>query len=203
MNIKNKCITSFLLLLSFSCFGQDLRIFNHELDLEEVTESEALDQFKASEDYKFITIGKELHSLVFEIEDQIFKYNSYVLKADSIKSDCYKLNQIGLSSERLEITKYNFDRLKSKSEELIEYFRIKLGEPTKKEVITTNFWNENDPTNGEKIMMAVWVKDDVKLKIIFSLTGNEKHNSYAYELRISKFKDYLGNLKLQPWWDGY
>jgi hypothetical protein len=46
----------------------------------------------------------------------------------------------------------------------------------------------------------MWLIDGQKLKVDFSIDG--EHGQYFYLLRIQRFKDYYGNLKLPPWWDG-
>ena len=203
MKFRIKYLSIFIMFFTISSSAQELEIFNHELYEKSMTLCEALEEFKLTEDFKFVGIGKNLNSLVVEVDDHIFKSKSFVLIKDTLNNQIYQLNQIGTRSNRLPISERNFLKLKLKIEELIKHYKSKLGEPTKTEINEYNFWKEAFQKSSDKIIMAVWDKNEVKFKLEFTITGDEKHHPFAYELRISKFKDYYGNMELPPWWNGY
>jgi hypothetical protein len=166
-----------------------------------MTLCEAIEEFELTENFEYMRIGKNLNSLVVNLEDELFRYNSFVLIQDSINDQIHQLNQIDLSTFRFGITEQNFQKLKLKTEELIEHFTSKFGEPTKSVINEDNFWSETFQKGFDTIIMAVWDKDEIKFQIDFTITG--EHKLYKYQIRIHKFKDYWGNMKLPPWWNGY
>lgn len=189
--------------ISINASSQDFDFFEYPLNSNKITLAEAIEKYVNNDkiDFKYIKIGKRLHSLVVNYDHKIFTNNSYVLIRDTINSNQFSLNQIGLSSREFYIKEENFIKLLDETNKLIHQFEKKYGKPT-------NYVNNEDRYFGQKnekisgdIITSTWVFKDTKLKISFIKGGD--HGHFRYQLRINKFQDYLGNIKLPKWWDGY
>jgi len=157
--------------------------------------------FDDKQDFKFIKIGKGLHSLVLKYEEGIFRNKSFVLIRDTINSNLFSLNQIGLHARDFRISKENFDTLLNETNSIVNQFKNKYGEPTKIVDRKERYFGQNDKDIADDIIAVTWDTNNVKLKITFSKAGEK--GPYWYQLRISKFQDYYGNMKLPESWNGY
>ena len=183
--------------------SQDFTVFEHPLNSNKITLYQAIEKYVNSDekDFKFIKIGKRLHSLVLKYDHKTFKNTSFVLIKDTINSNQFSLNQVGISSKEFHVNKENFKKLLNETNRIIKQFEDKHGEPTKSINNKERYFDENNAKITGDIIATTWVSNNVKLKITFSKEGG--HGHYRYLLTISKFQDYLGNMKLPKWWNGY
>jgi hypothetical protein len=147
------------------------------------------------QEFKFIPYDTSFFSISsYDNNSTIFGLWTYVVRNDS-------LNQLGFSSLSLPINGEWFDKLSKFADSAIQVFTKKYGEPIKDTVVKTNFFQAGRKYKGGDIRKAMWLIDGQKLKVNFSIEG--EHGQHSYVLRMERFKDYYGNMKLEPWWDGY
>jgi len=183
--------------------SQDFAFLEYPLYAEKVTLIQAIEKYGVNDynDFEFIRIGKRIHSLVWKYDHKIFKTNSYVLLRDTINSNQFSLNQIGLSSNELLVNEKNFKKLLDETNKIRKQFEEKYGKPTKDVNNKERYFDQSKMETVGDIIATTWESNNVKLKITFMKGG--EHGRYRYHLRIHKFQDYLGNMKLPEWWDGY
>lgn len=201
--MKRIIIISLLsLVLLIEVRGQDLSCFDFPLYTEKVTLCEAIEKYGnnsiGEEDFKFVKIGKRMHSIVLKYENGVFENKAFALLRDTISSSEFSLNQIGLSSKEYQLKEKNFNLLLKETNRLLDLLEEKYGPPTKLENLKDRYYGqENDHVPG-KIIKATWDKNNIKLQIKFAKDG--PYNHYFYSLKIRKFKDYIGNMKLPEGW---
>jgi len=201
--MKKIIITTFLsFIILINVRSQDLTFFDIPLNSGKVTLCEAIEKYgtngNGNDDFKYGKIGKRMHSLVFKYEHKIFKNNAFVLFRDSINFSEFSLNQIGLSSREYLITEKNFNKLLKETNKVLKQLEDKYGSPSKIENLTDRYYGEENDKIPGKIIKATWETNNVKLQIEFAKDGPPGHHFYS--LKIHKFQDYIGNMKIPKGW---
>jgi hypothetical protein len=193
-----KSIITFLTLsvLTIPAFGQSLALFETKLYAEKVTLCDLLNKYvNKRQDFKFNSFDTSFFSISsYDNSSTIFGYWTYAIRNDS-------LNQLGFSSLELPITAEWFGKLSKLADSVINVFTIKYGKPDRDTIVKKNFFQKGKRNSTGDIRKAIWLIDGQKLKVDFSMDG--EHGQFSYLLRIQRLKDYYGNMKLPPWWDGY
>ncbi len=183
--------------------SQDFTFFDFSLNKEKLTLCQAMEKYGINDKdaFHYIQIGQRLHSLVVQYDHKIFSNHSYVLLRDTVDTSQFWLNQIGLSSKMFSVTNTHFKRILDETHQLINQFKLKYGEPTKYVDNEDRYFGQKNEGIAGDIVAITWDCNNVKLKITFAKEG--EHGVYHYHLRVDKFQDYLGNMKLPKWWNGY
>lgn len=184
-----------VLLTSFSV-GQTVDVFDTKLYSEKLTKCDLISKFiEQNRDFKYTYFDTSFFSISsYDNKSKIFGNWSFVSRLDS-------LDQIAFSSLDLPITLEWFNALYRQADTLMKIFTTKYGQPAKSSTNQKNFYQNGKKYLPGDIIKAMWQIDGQKLKVEFIIDG--EHNDFHYSLRISRFKDYYGNVKLPPWWDGY
>ena len=193
---KNIIIFLLLSVLTSKTSGQSLSLFDTKLNSEKITLCDLLTKYvDTKKEFKFTPFDTDFFSISsYTNNSTIFGYWSYVIRHDS-------LNQYGFSSLTLPINSEWFKKLNQLADSVINLFTIKYGTPIKDTVAKNNFYRKDKKYRSGDIRKAMWLIDGQKLKVDFFISG--EHEQYSYLLRILRFKDYYGNSKIPPWWDGY
>ena len=182
--------------LTICASGQSLALFDTKLYAEKVTLCDLLNNYVSKrQEFKFISFDTSFYSISsYDNNATIFGHWNYVVRNDS-------LNQLGFSSLALPITDEWFQKLSRLADSAINVFTTKFGKPNRDTLVKKNFFKKGKRNAIGDIRKAMWFIDGQKLKVDFIIDG--EHGEYSYLLRIQRFKDYSGNMKLPPWWDGY
>lgn len=191
----------FIVLLVFSistisASAQSLSLFDTKLYAETTTLCDLLNKYvDKRQEFKFTSFGTSFFSVSsYDNNSAIFGHWTYVVRNDS-------LNQLEFSSLASPINAEWFNKLSKLADSTIHTFTAKYGKPFRDTVVKRNFFHLGKKYMASDIRKAMWLIDGQKLKVNFSIDG--EHGQYSYSLRIQRFKDYYGNMKLPPWWDGY
>jgi hypothetical protein len=145
--------------------------------------------------FKYFYLDTSFFSISsYDNRGKIFGNWSFVSRHDS-------LDQIGFSSLDLPITPEWYNELYNQTDSLIKLFTAKYGQPAKSSTNEKNFYQKDKKYLPGHIIKAMWLMEGQKLKVEFIIDG--EHKDFHYSLRLLRFKDYYGNVKLPPWWDGY
>lgn len=176
--------------------GQTIDVFDTSLYAEKLSFCELTHRYvNMGKDFKYVLLDTSFYAITSYGQTTDISGNwTFAARQDS-------LIQIGFTSLNLPITSDWFNKLYSRADSLIKYFNIKHGKPFKTDLNQKNFFLEGKKYSSSNIVKAMWLIDGQKLKVEFIIDG--EHNDFHYSLRISKFKDYYGSVKLPPWWDGY
>lgn len=180
--------------------SQDFTIFDHHLNTR-LSLCESLENFNFSDNFRFVNIGKNLYSLISDEEGKVILNKAITLMKDSIGTDDYLLNQISMSSKDYKISEENFKNLYNETEKIIDQFVAKYGKPTKLIKNETLFFGKYDKNSGGNILAATWLDGKTKLQVRFS--KDVEFRLELYTIRINKFQDYLGNMKVPDGFEGY
>ncbi len=189
-----------ILLISLSIvkttFGQSLSIFETKLYNEKLTICDLINNYvDKQKDFNYKSFDTAFYCIsVYDNRNEIFGNWSFVVRNDS-------LNQIGFTSLDLPINSEWFDNLYSKTDTIIKLFTGYFGQPLKQTRNEKNFFKKGEKYLPGDILKAMWDIDGQKIKVEYIIDG--EHNDFHYSLRILRFKDYYGNIKLPEWWDGY
>ena len=188
---------------SINASSQDFDFFDYPLNSDKITLCQAIEKYGINDnnDFRFVRIGKRLHSLVVKYDHKIFANNSFVLIRDTINSNEFKLNQVALSSKEFQINEKNFKKLLDETNRIINQFEKKYGKPTKSINNKDRYFGQKNEEIVDEIIATTWDSNNIKLKITFYKGG--EHGHYHYYLDVSTFEDYFGNMKLPEWWNGY
>jgi hypothetical protein len=193
----------FFILVFFANYNiksQDFTIFDHPLNAR-FSLCESIGNYNFSDNFRFVKIGKNLHSLISDEEAKVILNMAITLMKDSMDTDSYLLNQISMSSKDYKINEENFKKLYDETEIIIDQFVAKYGNPTKLVKNETLFFGEDSEFLGGSILAATWLDGKTKLQVLFSKDVDFRINLYA--IRIFKFQDYLGNMKVPNGFKGY
>jgi hypothetical protein len=148
-----------------------------------------------TDDFKLIYLRKpEMYSVCYygKLED-VFGQWSYTCRNDT-------LNQYGFVAN-YGITQEIYTKLQKATTTIIKDLTIKYGQPLKAATNSAYKFSKNAKLFPTNIKKAMWQINGQKLLVTFSVEG--EHSEYTYSLRVSRFKDYRGNMKLPDYWDGY
>jgi hypothetical protein len=185
-----------LSVLTICASAQSPALLDTQLYAEKVTLCDLLDNYvNKRQEFKVVCFDTSFFSISsYDNNASIFGHWTYVVRNDS-------LSQLGFSSLALPITDGWFQKLSRLADSAIDAFTAKYGKPDRDTIVKKNFFQKGNKNAVGDIRKAMWVIDGQKLKVDFSIDG--EHGQYSYLLRIQRFKDYYGNMKLPPWWDGY
>ena len=190
-----------IVLITLLCFtvyvpGQKLSFFDTKLYSEKISLCDLLSKYVDKErEFKYTRFDSSFFSVSsYDNTSEIFGQWNYVVRHDS-------LNQYGFVSVELPMTAEWYNKLYKLTDSTIKLFTAKYGQPLKDTLVKVNLYQKGRKFHSGSILKAMWLIDGQKLKVDFSIVG--EHNEYAYRFHIYRFKDYYGNIKLPPWWDGY
>jgi len=187
-------LVSFLLLTKLS-YSQTADIFDVKLYAEKLDKCDLIDRYVGGRSFEYSHFDTAFFSIsYYDNKGEIFGNWSFVSREDSV-------DQISFSSLELPITKKWYDALRKQADSLMLIFKTKYGEPAMATVNDKNSYGANKKIISGPIVKAMWLIDGQKLKLEFEIDG--EHNEFHYLLRIKRFRDYYGNQKLPPWWNGY
>jgi len=194
--LKSIIISLTFSVLTICAAGQSLASFNTKLYAENMTLCDLLNKYlDKRQEFKFASFDTSFFSVSsYDNNSTVFGHWTYVVRNDS-------LNQLEFSSLALPINAEWFNKLSRLADSAIHVFTEKYGKPVKDTTIKRNFFQKGKKYIAGDIQKAMWLIDGQKLKVVFSIDG--EHGQYSYLLRIQRFKDFYGNMKLPPWWDGY
>jgi hypothetical protein len=193
----------FFILVFFANYNvksQDFTIFDHPLNAR-LSLCESIENYNFSDNFRFVKIGKNLYSLISNEEGKVILNKAITLMKDSMDTDSYLLNQISMSSKDYKINEENFKKLYDETEIIIDQFVANYGNPTKLVKNETFFFGEDNEFLGGSILAATWIDGKTKLQVLFSKDVDFRINLYA--IRIFKFQDYLGNMKVPDDFEGF
>lgn len=193
---KKTFILLFFILLVRLTYGQTIEVFDYKLYSEKLTLCELISKFvDPNKNFEYTHFDSSFYSIKsYNNKSNIFGDWTFISRNDSI-------NQICWTSIELPITEEWFKILYGQADSLINTFTIKHGQPIKFRKKEKKFYKPNHKLFPTEIMSATWIIDEQKLKVDFIVPG--EHKDFYYMIRIQKFKDYYGNSKLNPGWDGY
>ena len=169
----------------------DTKLYNEKVSLCDILEKH-IDKKNKFEYYPFDSSFFSVTS--YNNRSIIFGNWSFVVRHDS-------LNQIGFTSLDLPITSEWFSKLSNFTDSAIKLFTLKYGDPAKQIFYKANIYKEGKKFVPGEIRKALWILNDQKLIISFSIEG--EHQKYYYSVKILRFKDYYGNMLLEKEWDGF
>ncbi|MCC9166028.1 hypothetical protein [Pontibacter harenae] len=176
--------------------GQATAVFDNKLYTERLALCDLTSKFIGTDkDFNYHHFGPSFYSVsTYGNRGGLYGRWAFVVRNDS-------LNQISFTSLDLPITAEAYDELAKQTEDLIEIFTAKYGQPAKATSTKKNAYQKDKKPMVGAINKAMWLIDGQKLKVEFFVDG--EHGDYHYTLRILRFEDYYSNMKLPAWWDGY
>jgi hypothetical protein len=194
--IKKSIVFFSVFLASFFVKGQDLSLLETKIYAEKLTFCDLVAKYiDTKKDFTYHSFdGLSYNISSYDNSALIFGHWNYTMRNDS-------LNQYGFSSIQLPVTAEWFNKLYPFTDSTIKFFTKKYGKPVQETLLKTNFYRKDKKVVAGVIIKAMWIIDGQKLKVQFSIDG--EHHEYAYTMKIERFKDYYGNVKLPTWWNGY
>lgn len=189
----------FLLILFFlntRLSAQSLAIFETKLYSEKIQLCDLLNKYiNPHNEFKYYPLGNSFYGVsTYDNNSSIFGYWTFTIRKHS-------LNQYGFSSLELPINKEWYNKLSRFADSTIKIFTAKYGKPFKETFVKNNVYQKGRKYLSGDVKKAMWLINGQKIKVDFSIDG--EHKEYFYSLKIERFKDYYGNIKLPKWWDGY
>jgi hypothetical protein len=176
-------------------YGQMADIFDTKLYSEKIDRCELINTYIGKKPFKYFHSDTTFFSVsYYDNKGEIFGNWVFVSREDS-------LDQISFSSLELPITQDWYNKLRKQADSLISVFKAKYGEPARTTVNEKNFYRVNQKVTAGAVVKAMWLIGGQKLKVVFEIGG--EHNEFHYLLSVQRFRDYYGNQKLPPWWNGY
>lgn len=181
---------------SVSYSNEAKRSFTIRLDSGRHAPDSFITRFIGDRPYKKIDFSPGFYSITYK--DSLNKLPvtwAFVSRNDT-------LNQYGLFFEEYPVTPESFRLLYPVADSLMKIFQSRFGDPVKSVNNGGKFHAVgNSPFFQSDILKAMWMVDGQKITINFSING--EHPPFHYELKVSRFRNYYGNVELPPWWDGY
>jgi len=176
--------------------AQSLDLFDTKLYAETTSLCDLLNKYVSrNQKFEFTPYGPSFYSVSsYDNRSAIFGQWTYVLRNDS-------LDQLEFASLDLPINAGWFNQLSKFADSAIHLFTGKYGKPARDTIVKRNYFRAGKKFMPGDIKKAMWLIDGQKLLVDFSIAG--EHGNFTYLFRILRYKDYYGNQKLPPWWDGY
>lgn len=176
-------------------YCQTVDIFDVKLYSERLDRCQLIDRYVGERTFKYFQFDTTFFGVsYYDNAGEISGNWSFVSREDS-------LDQISFSSLELPIKQGWYNKLHRRADSLISIFKTKYGEPQMATVNEKDSHGVNKKNVPGVIMKAMWLIDGQKLKVAFEIDG--EHNQFHYLLSIVRFRNFYGNQKLPPWWDGY